>query len=86
MYTTINTVQNHVNSFQCLDFYYYITNTSSAEISVGWSADSAPYPITEARPQSGNRWHRHRFTYATPPGQPYYYVRIFRYFKLMIIS
>ncbi|CAF3664357.1 unnamed protein product [Rotaria sordida] len=56
MYTTIDTIQNHINNFQCLDFYYYITDTSfNAQISVGWSIGAAPFPLTDVKAKSENK-------------------------------
>ncbi|CAF3954195.1 unnamed protein product, partial [Rotaria sp. Silwood2] len=67
MYTTIDTIQNHVDNFQCLDFYYYITDSSSnAQISVGWSAGAAPFPLTDVKAKSENKWQQQQFTYENP--------------------
>ncbi|CAF5082404.1 unnamed protein product [Rotaria sp. Silwood1] len=67
MYTTIDTIQNHIDNFQCLDFYYYVTDTSfSAQISVGWSAGAAPFFLTDVKAKLENKWQHHQFTYENP--------------------
>ncbi|CAF1015967.1 unnamed protein product [Rotaria sp. Silwood1] len=67
MYTTIDTIQNHIDNFQCLDFYYYVPDTSfSAQISVGWSAGAAPFFLTDVKAKLENKWQHHQFTYENP--------------------
>jgi hypothetical protein len=78
-YITLNTVQNHVSPYQCLDFHYYITEPSvNAFIGVAWSVGAGPFPITEVRAKSENKWEHHRYTY-TAQGQSAYNVIIFTY-------
>ena len=80
-YTTISTVQNARNAFQCLDLYYYVTDASNdAKISVGWTAGMAPFPIEEVRAELDNKWQHSRITYATPAA-PMYSVR-----KLVVLG
>ena len=66
-YTAVTAVTNALNTSQCLDFYYYVTDTSfNAKIEVGWSAGATPYPIEGVQAQSENKWQRSRTTYDTP--------------------
>ncbi|CAM4889874.1 unnamed protein product [Rotaria socialis] len=72
-YTTMNNVQTHVEDFQCLSFYYYVTDAAlGAKIDIGWSAGAAPFPLTEVKAGPENRWQSHNFTYPSPAPKNYF--------------
>ncbi|CAM4782200.1 unnamed protein product [Rotaria magnacalcarata] len=72
-YTTMNNVQAHVEDFQCLSFYYYVTDAAlGAKIDIGWSAGAAPFPLTEVKAGPENRWQSHNFTFPSPAPKNYF--------------
>ncbi|CAF2854793.1 unnamed protein product, partial [Rotaria sp. Silwood2] len=66
-------VKNGDNSIQCLDFYYYITDSSyNARITVEWEKDSTRQPITELKATLNNKWQHCRYSYNRPSSSSYH--------------
>ncbi|CAF1188824.1 unnamed protein product [Adineta steineri] len=62
-------VEGSTNSVQCLDFYYYITDTTeNARIEIRWENDEDTELITEvAAVASENKWQRKQVSFTGPP-------------------
>ena len=72
-YTLINTINYPQDRFQCLDFYYYMTNTvQNATITVGYSEGLGGITIQQIQPSGENSWTHAQLTYSTPRSSNYY--------------
>jgi hypothetical protein len=69
--TYVTDVKQSSNSDQCLDFYYYITDTTdNAKMQVGWKTDDGTQSIVDVTALSTNEW-QHRQTNFTGPSTSY---------------
>jgi hypothetical protein len=66
-------VRTGENTVQCMDFYYYISNTSNnAKISVLWDDNWTKQEIVEVKPLSNNQWQHSQRTYNSPLSSSYH--------------
>jgi hypothetical protein len=67
----VTDVKQSSNSDQCLDFYYYITDTTNnAKMQVGWKTDGDTQSIVNVTAMPTNEW-QHRQTPFRGPSTSY---------------
>lgn len=65
-------VRNSSSSVQCLDFYYYITNSlNNANIIVRWSVKAAASIIVVVKALSQNKWQHIQINFTAPLSSAY---------------
>ncbi|CAF0925657.1 unnamed protein product [Rotaria sordida] len=70
--TYVTDVKQSSSAIQCLDFYYYISGTSSnARMHVGWKADTDTQQIIELTAHSKNGWQNSLNNFTAPSSSSY---------------
>ena len=70
--TYFTTVHQSSGPVQCLDFYYYITDSSeNAKIVMEWRSGVDEHQIVEVRATSENKWQQSRTNFISPLSSSY---------------